>query len=198
MAGFWDERYSADEYVYGTAPNEYFKSIIDGLKPGRLLVPGAGEGRDAVYAATKGWQVLGYDASAQGREKAMRLAKKQNVLIDYVVTDAKDFIPEAGVFDAVAMIYFHLPLPLKEKVYADADVALKTGGTVIMEVFNPKQLQNESGGPKDIAMLATTGSLQSAFSNFEILQNQEAEIMLHEGKFHEGKADVIRFCARKK
>ena len=74
---FWNERYAQKEYVYGKAPNAFFKSVIDQLKPGRLLVPGAGEGRDAVYAATLGWQVDAFDSSETGREKALSLAQEK-------------------------------------------------------------------------------------------------------------------------
>ena len=74
----WDNRYSADDYIYGIEPNSYFKSIIDSLKPGSLLLPGEGEGRNAVYAASKGWKVTAYDISTEGRKKAMALAKANN------------------------------------------------------------------------------------------------------------------------
>ncbi len=80
---FWNERYSSDEYIFGANPNEYFKSKIAELKPGRILVPAAGEGRDAVYVATLGWEVMSFDLSEIGKAKALKLAVLQNVNIDY-------------------------------------------------------------------------------------------------------------------
>ena len=63
MKDFWNERYGAPEYAYGTEPNVFFKQELDGLKPGRLLLPAEGEGRNGVYAAEKGWSVSAYDWS---------------------------------------------------------------------------------------------------------------------------------------
>ena len=100
MANFWDERYAAEEYVYGKAPNRFFKSVLDTLPAGKLLVPGAGEGRDAVYAAQLGWQVNAFDASVQGRLKALGLASLQNVQIDFEVLDAANFNPAPASYDS--------------------------------------------------------------------------------------------------
>ena len=61
MKEFWNERYSQEAYAYGTEPNAFFKSRIDQLSPGKLLLPAEGEGRNAVYAATKGFEVSAYD-----------------------------------------------------------------------------------------------------------------------------------------
>ena len=74
MKEFWNERYSEKDFVYGKAPNVFIKSILDQMEPGRVLVPGAGEGRDAVYAATLGWQVDAFDISEAGQQKAQILA----------------------------------------------------------------------------------------------------------------------------
>jgi hypothetical protein len=57
MNNFWDERYADEEYVYGTTPNQYFKQELEKLTPGKILLPGEGEGRNAVFAATQGWKV---------------------------------------------------------------------------------------------------------------------------------------------
>lgn len=94
MSEFWNTRYAAEEYVYGEKPNAYFKDMIDGLPPGRVLVPGAGEGRDAVYAATLGWQVVAFDLSSEGRRKALQLASRHQVHIDYHIMDVAEFVRE--------------------------------------------------------------------------------------------------------
>ncbi len=83
MKDFWNERYAAREYVYGKKPNQYFKKNIDGLTPVKILLPCKGEGRNAVYAAQKGWDVEAIDFSVEGKKKALSLALKNNVSINY-------------------------------------------------------------------------------------------------------------------
>ena len=72
MKDFWNQRYAADEYAYGTAPNAFFKAVLDPLPPGRILLPAEGEGRNAVYAAKLGWEVVAFDQSEGGQKKAMK------------------------------------------------------------------------------------------------------------------------------
>ncbi len=197
MSNFWDERYAKEEYAYGKEPNAYFKLVIDKLPAGQLLVPGAGEGRDAVYAAKLGWDVLAFDQSAQGREKALRLAAEQNVTIQYDLMDVADFITTPESFDAVALIYFHLPERLRTDFHNKITGCLRPDGAIILEAFNPKQLQNTSGGPKEASMLITSALLQDEFADLSIKNNEEIEVSLNEGQFHFGKADVVRFLATK-
>ena len=65
MKEFWNQRYSDSEYAYGKKPNRFFKREIDRLNPGSLFLPGEGEGRNAVYAATKGWNGHALDSSSE-------------------------------------------------------------------------------------------------------------------------------------
>ena len=77
MKDFWNERYASTEYVYGKEPNQYFKQILCSLSPGKILLPAEGEGRNAVYAASLGWQVYAYDFSERAYKKAMALAAEK-------------------------------------------------------------------------------------------------------------------------
>ena len=74
---------------------------------------------------------------------------------------------------------------------------LKPGGKVILETFCPEQLKNSSGGPKDIDMLNTKEILSEDFKALRIDYLEYEHIVLNEGKFHEGPADVIRMIATK-
>ena len=80
MKEMWDQRFSGDEYVYGTEPNLFFKEKLEGLKPGKLLLPAEGEGRNAVFAARLGWQVKAVDYSVQARMKAISTPQLIKVL----------------------------------------------------------------------------------------------------------------------
>ena len=113
---FWNKRYAENETVYGTAPNKFFKLFIDQHKPGTILLPGEGEGRNAVYAAKKGWKVEAFDFSPVAREKALELAKQQKVQINYEVKSIESFVAEKQ-YDAVALVYVHLEPVLRAKFH---------------------------------------------------------------------------------
>lgn len=197
MADFWDERFGAKEYIYGKGPNLFFKATIDKLKPGSILVPGAGEGRDAVYAATIGWKVNAFDQSIKGKEKALMLAKEFHTQINYEILDAANYKASKQQYDAIGLSYFHLPPALRSTFHHELAESLKAGGTLFIEGFNPKQLSNSSGGPKELSLLFTPQMLEKDFAGLTIIQNEELVTELNEGAFHKGKADVIRFVGIK-
>ena len=194
---FWNERYSQREFVYGEAPNEFFADELSKLMPGTIILPCDGEGRNAVYAATKGWKVQAFDLSDAGKLKADHLALKYGVEIDFQIMDA-DFAnyPENSV-DVVALIYTHLPPIVRVRLHQMIIKWLKPGGKLILETFCPEQLNNNSGGPKDINMLYTIEMLTEDFKKLSIESLDYEKIELNEGKFHQGPADVIRMKATK-
>ena len=198
MSSFWNERYSQKEYVYGEEPNVFFAEQMDRLKAGTIILPCEGEGRNAVYAASKGWEVNAFDMSIEGKNKALKLAEKQKVLLNYIIEDASLVDYQENSADVVAFIFSHLPEPIRKQIYARAITWLKPGGRIILEVFNPLQLNNNSGGPKDITMLCTEEILLEDFAELEIELLMKVQTELKEGKYHEGKADVIRFVGVKK
>ncbi|HEY6906309.1 MAG TPA: class I SAM-dependent methyltransferase, partial [Ignavibacteriaceae bacterium] len=149
MNDFWDNRYSSEEYIYGTAPNEYFKSEINKLSPGRLLTLAEGEGRNGVYAASLGWEVDAVDFSSVAREKALKLASEKKLKINYTVSDLSEFYPPLNTYDVVSIIFMHLNPDLAVTVHKRAIGALKQGGKIIMEVYDKEQLGKKSGGPQD-------------------------------------------------
>ncbi len=197
MKSFWNERYAAPEFVYGTAPNEYFKSALDKLPAGKLLLPCEGEGRNAVYAATQAWIVDAFDLSEAGKEKCHQLATAKKVSINYQIADALNFDYGEEKYDVIALIYAHFPPTIRAAVHQKCMQALKKGGIIIMEAFTPLQLNNTSGGPKDVSMLYTVEMLQQDFSATVIEYASTLQIHLNEGAFHNGIGDVVRFIAKK-
>lgn len=197
MKSFWDERYAATEYVYGETPNAFFKAQLEKLSPGRLLLPCEGEGRNAVYAAQMGWEVEAFDQSEAGRDKALRLAESKSVQLNYQVCDWSEARYPAASFDAIALIFAHLPADIRKAAHQQLIPYLKPGGTLILEGFNPRQLQYQTGGPKDPAMLFTEAILRQDFADLELLELYETEEELDEGLYHSGRAAVIRLVGRK-
>lgn len=195
MQDFWNERYSDNEFVYGKQPNEFFKQQIDLLKPGSLILPADGEGRNAVYAASQHWDVTAVDYSKEGREKALRFANAQDVEIQYHLSDLAEFEFPAASYDAAAFIYVHLPRSIIETVYQNVIKSLKKGAHIIVEVYSINQLGRDSGGPQDERVLYTKDQLRKLLSGAEIHSLEEQETELREGKYHVGKAMVLRALA---
>ena len=199
----WDERYSKEEFAYGEEPNDFLKEQLSKLPAGKILFPAEGEGRNAVYAAKNGWAVVAFDISNEGKHTALKLAEKNHVAIDYRVGELETLGFEAEQFDAIALIYAHIPPAIKSRFHQELDMYLKVGGTIIFEAFSKKHLEyiakNEKvGGPKDSDSLFSIDELKTYFPNYEFLQLEEVEIELSEGLFHNGTGSVIRFVGTKK
>ncbi|MBB2950677.1 bifunctional 2-polyprenyl-6-hydroxyphenol methylase/3-demethylubiquinol 3-O-methyltransferase UbiG [Sphingobacterium sp. JUb56] len=199
----WDDRYSNEEFAYGEEPNNYLKKQLAKLAVGSILFPAEGEGRNAVFAAKSGWNVSAFDISIEGKNKAVKLAKKNEVTIDYKVGELETLDFEPDQFDAIALIYAHFPADLKSNYHKALDKYLKKNGTMIFEAFSKKHIDyvrtNEKvGGPKDIESLFSIEEIKADFPNYEIVELVEQEIELKEGLYHNGTGSVIRFIGRKK
>lgn len=192
MKDFWNERYSNSEYVYGREPNQFFRQVIDRLSPAKLLLPGEGEGRNAVYAAKEGWDVYAFDYSEEARNKALALAGENDIELEYELTSAEEASLPTGVFDAAAIIFVHLPKNNFESLLQKVISSLRSGGSLIMEVYSEKQLGRETGGPKSKEMLYRPDEIRSWLSKLKLELLEENVIDLHEGKHHTGEAVVIQ------
>ena len=193
---FWNVRFGAEPTVYGEGPNDFFAKQLGALTPGRILLPGDGEGRNAVHAAEQGWSARSFDASSVGVEKALALAAKRGVSIAAEVGDAAIWEP-GEAFDAIALCYLHLPPSLRADFHPRVVRWLKPGGTLILEGFGPGQLAFTSGGPKALDMLFTTAMLEGDFAGLEVQICVTEEAVLDEGPYHKGRAELTRFVARR-
>lgn len=194
---FWDERYSAEEYVYGKDPNEFFEEHLSKLKPGRLLLPGEGEGRNAIFAAKLGWQVDANDQSIVAKSKAEKLAHAYGVNINYTVCDINNYIFNENYYDAAALIFFHLPIEIRSEIHKKILNSLKSESILIFEMFNKGQLDRETGGPQDYDMLYSTRDIERDFSSLKTILLENKIITLNEGPKHSGEASVIRYIGKK-
>lgn len=185
-----------NEWVYGTEPNQYFKLFIDLHVPGSILLPAEGEGRNALYAASKGWQVDAFDFSPVAREKALHRAVEEGLQINYDIQDLETF--RAGKqYDAVALIYVHLPPAMRRNFHQQIVNAIRPGGFLILEAFAKEQLANDSGGPRDPEMLYDAPALCTDFQFLHQISCEQKEITLKEGDYHKGKASILRMLAQK-
>lgn len=194
MKEMWDERYGQEGYAYGEEPNAFFRSTLDSLtKPGRILLPAEGEGRNAVYAARRGWVVDAFDISEVGRDKALRLAARHGVHIDYQIADYQSARIEPASYEAVAMIFAHIHETDRRSVHRRLVTALAPGGAMILEAYSKEQLRYDTGGPPTEALLYTIDELAEDFAGLTAIRLDQIETEIREGKYHDGLASVIRF-----
>lgn len=203
MPNFWNERYRQPEYAYGEEPNDFLATQLAHFQPGSILFVAEGEGRNAVHAARQGWQVSAFDFSDEGRKKALMLAEKNGVAIDYQVADAATVQYPEGHFDAMVFVYAHFPAHIRDACYRRLPGFLRPGGILIFEAYSKghvayKQANPSAGGPGDPAMLFSEAELLDFFAGFEVLNLEEVEVEQEEGAYHQGKGLVIRFVGRKK
>lgn len=196
MKQFWNERYAVDENVYGEAPNRFLKDFIDAQPAGRLLLPAEGEGRNAIYAAMNGWAVEAFDFSEEARNAAAEKAEIAGVMLHYELKDIEAYQPQKK-YNVIALIFVHMQPIIRSTFHQKLIASLQPGGYLIMECFSKKQLNNKSGGPKDIERLYDAGEIRNDFGKLEVIRCVEEEIELAEGDLHKGKASVIHFIGRK-
>ncbi len=197
MKSFWDERYSEPGLAYGPDPNLFIKSFLDKHEPGRILFPAEGQGRNAIYAAIKGWKVDAFDYSEIARQKALQESERAGVQINYWVEELQTFSSDSSIYDAIALCYVHIAQEERKLFYESLIDALKTGGLLVMEAFTRTQLAYRSGGPKTEDLLYSQEIVELDFRSLETVFIQELKTKLNEGKYHVGEAHVVRYVGRK-
>jgi cyclopropane fatty-acyl-phospholipid synthase-like methyltransferase len=195
----WETRFSAPEYVFGTAPNEFLRAQAHLLPPQcKALAVADGEGRNGVWLAEQGLEVLSVDFSPKAQAKAQALAKSRGVPLR---TDRVDLITwtwPTAAFDVVAAIFIQFATPdQRKRIFAGIRQALKSGGLLLLQGYRPEQLVYKTGGPSQIENLYTRAMLAEAFAGFADLEISEHDSMTREGTGHAGMAALIDLVGRK-
>jgi SAM-dependent methyltransferase len=153
-AAAWNDRYAAAEFVWSTEPNQFLAAEVAGLTAGSALDLACGEGRNAVWLATLGWDATGVDFSDVGLAKAAKLAEANEVTAKtrWVCADATSWVPDEQ-FDLVAVAYLHLSEPLRRAAMSVAVAALAPGGTLVVIGHDATNITEGVGGPPDPAVL---------------------------------------------
>jgi SAM-dependent methyltransferase len=197
-AEFWNERYSASDLVYGKAPNEFLASMADRFpSSGHALDIGAGEGRNALFLASRGFDVVAVDQSQAGLKKAQQLAEERRLTLHTRTADLQEFDAEQDSFDVITSIFCHLPAVLRAAMHKRLSHWLKPGGVFLLEAYAPDQIERGTGGPKDPSLLAPLEMILGEIAGLEI-EHQAALVRdVSEGSFHTGEASVVQVLARK-
>ena len=193
----WDERYAQEGFAYGTEPNDFLVEVIGRIPPGPVLCLAEGEGRNAVFVAGRGHDVLAVDQSPVGLEKARLLAGERGVTIQTRASDLAAFEFERGRYAGIVSIWGHLPPAVRKAVHGKCVEALMPGGVMVLEAYTPDQVRRGTGGPPDPAFCMSARTLREELAglDFEILVERERHVA--EGKYHNGSSLVVQMVARK-
>ncbi|MEL6771855.1 MAG: class I SAM-dependent methyltransferase [Bacteroidota bacterium] len=202
---FWNVRFGDEAFAYGTAPNAFVaEAVPTHVAPGSTVLElAAGEGRNAVWMATRGYGVTALDFAAEGLAKTNALAAEHGVTVATVQADVTAWDPPQE-WDAVVATFLHLPEAVRPAVYALARRALRPGGLFIAEWYRPEQVTGgyTSGGPRDVTMTVSSDEVLAHFGrdprdNAGLLVLDTVEAVLDEGLYHQGLAALTRVVWKK-
>ena len=164
----WDARYSAVENLWAAKPNRFLVAETQGLEPGRALDLACGEGQNAIWLASLGWDVTGVDYSEVAVAKARARAEREGLDAHFVCADLVEYEPEPESYDLVAVLYLHIPSTLRGTVHAKAASAVAPGGTFVLLGHDLSNATEGVGGPSDVDLLYTADEIAAELPDLEI------------------------------
>jgi cyclopropane fatty-acyl-phospholipid synthase-like methyltransferase len=195
----WQSRFGTPGYLFGTEPNVFLKSQAHWLRPGgRALSVADGEGRNGVWLAQQGLDVLAIDFAAAALEKSRALAAARGVRLRTEIADITTWRWPAETFDAVAVIFVQVVFPAaRSAFFQNLKRTLKPGGVLLMQGYRTEQLAYRTGGPPEAERLYTRMLLQEAFGDMAQLEIREHDSVISEGTAHVGMSALIDLVAQK-
>jgi cyclopropane fatty-acyl-phospholipid synthase-like methyltransferase len=195
----WQARFAGEDYRFGTEANAFLKAHAHLLRKGqRALAIADGEGRNGVFLAEQGLDVLSVDFSPNAQVKARRLAQQRGVTLRIEQADIIQWAWPEAAFDVVAAIFFQFAVPAqRDKIFSGIKRSLKPGGLLLLEGYRPKQLDYKTGGPSQVENLYTRELLEKSFADFGSLDIREYDAEIHEGAGHGGMSALIDVIGRK-
>lgn len=161
----WNDRYRDSELVWSAGPNQFVEAVCADLPPGRAIDLAAGEGRNAIWLAERGWDATALDFSDVAIDKAKQLAERRGVTITAAVADLNDHVPDAGAYDLVIVAYLQLPDDQLTPILGRAASAVAPGGTFLLISHDLSNLDGGHGGPQRPEVLTTPDQVVAAIGN---------------------------------
>ena len=150
----WNARYAEKEWEPEREANLFLVREFESRAPrGRVLDLACGEGRNAVWLASRGWRVTGVDFSGVALGRAQKLAARRGVHVDWIRADVTRFAPRPDSFQLVALLYLQLPAADRQRALERAAAAMARGGELFMVGHALRNLTEGTGGPQDPAVL---------------------------------------------
>jgi SAM-dependent methyltransferase len=200
-ADAWDARYAASELLWSVAPNQFVAAELAGLEPGRALDLAAGEGRNALWLAERGWRVTAVDFSQVGLDKARALQDARpggrGLDVEWVCADVLEYDAGNGGYDVAVMAYLQVPAEQRRAAVRKAFDSLAEGGTLLVVAHDSSNLVEGTGGPQDPAVLFTADDVLSdlAGSAFRVLRAERVERLVRSDDEHRGEAPRTAYDA---
>jgi SAM-dependent methyltransferase len=165
----WDQRYAASELVWSQEPNQFVAAELADLSPGTAVDLGAGEGRNAIWLASRGWSATAVDFSQVALDKGARLAGDLSLegRVTWTCADATRWAPEEPV-DLVVVAYLQLPADDRRRAVRGAFAMLRTGGTLLLVGHDSTNLAEGTGGPQDPSVLMTAEDVLADLDGLEV------------------------------
>ncbi len=197
-AELWNERYTEPFASYGTEPNDYLREVADRIPAGPVLCLAEGEGRNAVYLASRGHSVTAVDLSEVGLANARKLAARQGVTLDTVVADLTTYDFGDTHWAGIISIWAHMPSASRPALHAACARALRPGGVFVLEAYTPRHLDRPGvGGPPVADALPTPAELRRALPGLRLEHCREVDREISEGKYHHGPSTTVQVLAFK-
>ena len=169
----WDERYAGAEFEWSMHPNQFVAAELAALPPGRALDLAAGEGRNSVWLAERGWSVTAVDFSRVGLDKGRALGAARGVAdgrVEWVVADLSEYSPARAAFELVLIAYLQVEAALRARVLAGAAAALTPGGTLLVVGHDLTNLTEGVGGPQSPDVLYTPEAITAGLPGLRIVR----------------------------
>lgn len=197
-AQVWDERYAASDLVWGSGPNRFVAAELEGLPPGRALDVACGEGRNAIWLAVHGWDVVGVDFSSVGIERARHLAAEAGVAdrSSFIVGDVVAGALPPGPYDAVVVAYLQLVASQRRAALSAAAGELAPGGTMLVVAHDSTNLTEGVGGPQDASVLYTADDVVADLAAVSGLVVEKAGRVLRPVQTADGERNAIDVLVR--
>lgn len=174
----WDQRYRSKDLPWGVEPNGFLVGAVADLPPGRALDVACGQGRNAVWLASKGWEVVAVDWSEVGLDQGRALAADAGVNVEWRSADVRSWTPPRTAFDLVIVVYLQIPGAERHAVWRNAARAVAPGGRLVVIGHDSANLTEGHGGPQDPAVLFTADEVSAAVG--DIVEVVRAEQVLRE------------------
>ena len=166
----WNDRYAGRDLVWSAEPNRFLVAETADLVPGTALDLGAGEGRNSLWLAERGWEVTAVDFSDVALSKGSSIAESRGLDIEWVVADLGTYIPPSQTFDLVIEFYVQLPAPLRQDIWRRAEAAVAPGGTLLVVGHDLTNLEHGYGGPQNPAALFTPDDVVEMIEDLDVIR----------------------------
>jgi len=153
----WDSRYDQTDLMWSQGPNQWIEQVTAELPPGKALDLAAGEGRNAIWLASRGWEATALDFSAVALERASRIASERlgegAPRFSTKCEDLFTYSPDPRAYDLVIVVYLQVAANQRTRVMRAAAEAVAPGGTLVVTAHDTENAAAGHGGPQDPAVL---------------------------------------------